>query len=223
MLDIYRLGGGLDWISNVWCAMITVYHVWELMLQVWQSPGIRRRGGGGKHGLSHSHVVLGSVLAVLLCPICLQPHHWFKTLCPWHWSYPTSCVLLAYWAGAGRAGANLWVQCKSGMVFSLKSALFPLHLHLCNWDPDLVQGDRSILCSFLWFFVAEVLLLRKRVRFHWHLNQHGCFSKQKFALWAEANTIFKSNISESFWVFLFTRDFSKIIRNPQSPLQEALI
>lgn len=38
-LDINWLGGGLDWISNVchalpWCAMLKMYHVWELIIQV---------------------------------------------------------------------------------------------------------------------------------------------------------------------------------------------
>lgn len=41
--------------------------MWELIIQVQQSTGIRRKGGGGNRKLGHFHIVLGSAVAVLLC------------------------------------------------------------------------------------------------------------------------------------------------------------
>lgn len=168
MLDMYWLGGGLDWISNVChavplCAMLKMYHIWELIIQVWQSPDIRRKGGG-----SRGSAISTWCLALCWQCCCVLSAYSHTT---WHWGFPTLCVLLAYWAGTTRASANLWVQCKSGVVFPLKSTLFPLHLHLCIWDPDLVQGDRSFICPFM-VFVAGVLVLREHVSFHWNLNLH---------------------------------------------------
>lgn len=199
MLGIYWLGEGLDWISNIchavpWCAMLKMCHVWELIIQVWQSPGISRKGGGGKQSsaispsclalcwqcccalsaCSHTTGVwpgaLGAAVSPLLVNITIIGSFFF---------------LAWYWAGTGRAGANLWIQCKSRVVLPLKSALFPLHLRLCYWDPDWykVTGAFLALFCFLW------LILIEDVRFHSCLNQHRCFSEQKFPLWAKANTV----------------------------------
>lgn len=46
--------------------MLKIYHLWELIIKAQWSTGVRRKGGGGDHKLSHFNTVLGSVLAVLL-------------------------------------------------------------------------------------------------------------------------------------------------------------
>lgn len=113
----------------------------------------------------HCAWLCGSCAA--LCPVRLQLHCWLMTRCPSDWSFPFtfSSVLLTYRVGGKRTGANRWAPCKSGVVFPLKSAAFPLHLHLCNWDPDPVQGDGSLFCPFLWFLLLECYYLENTFSF----------------------------------------------------------
>lgn len=165
MLDIYWLGGGLDWISNVCHAVPCPIHcpIHNVSCMGADNSGVtesrHEEKRWWKQRLCHFHKVPGSVLALL-------------------------CVPSAY--------SHTTILCFSAlgkMVLPLKSALFPLHLHLCNWDPDLVQGDRSFFCPLL-FFVAEVLLLKEHVMFHWYLNQHRHFHYGLKLTW-----FVKSNIS----------------------------
>ena len=167
MLDIYWLGGGLDWFWNVQCAMLKIYHVWELIIQVQQSTGVRRKGSGGDCKLGHFHITLGSVLAALLGVASAY-----------------SCTA-GLWLGAPGTGASPFlfhVSCShirlevKGQVLisepsvnlqwcSLWSQRCFLYICICATETRIRYKVTSFFCPFLWFLLLECCYLENMFSF----------------------------------------------------------
>lgn len=182
MLDIDRLGGGLNWIWNDWCAMLKMYLMWELIIQVQQSTGVRRKRGGGDRKLAHLHIVLvcasGAVwlscppVAYNLEPLGLGlPPFLFTVLC-WPIRLGVKGQVLISEPSVNLEWCSLWSQ--------------QCFLYICICATEM-QMQYKVTGAFLALFCGFRYL--ENVWFHWYVNQRRSFPEQKSLLRAEANII----------------------------------
>lgn len=121
--------------------------------------------------LSHFPIVPGSVLAVLLRPVCLQPHHCCVTRCPWHCSFPASCehhyhrelFFPCLHIGLGLEGQVLISESSVSLEWS---SLWSQHcfLYICVCATEIQTGTRWQEL-FLPFFVFCGCYLEKMLGF----------------------------------------------------------